>query len=145
MRCCVFWVKLTIVQEALVLSLVRADTNGGNRIFCNAHMFYHTTRYYVTSKLIIDERIRNIRILFLQNPFKHNRKIYVRVYQLACFLLIFRLISLCASHGHPSRAHIINPLTPKDKTSRSEPLKIKIPSKNMREKSTNTPIIQSVY
>jgi hypothetical protein len=31
------------------------------------------------------------------------------------------------------------------KTSRSEPLKIKIPSKNMREKPTNTPIIRLVY
>jgi hypothetical protein len=31
------------------------------------------------------------------------------------------------------------------KTSRSEPLKIKIPGKNMRKKPTNTPIIHSVY
>jgi hypothetical protein len=31
------------------------------------------------------------------------------------------------------------------KTSHSEPLKIKIPSKNMRDKQTNTPIIHSVY
>jgi hypothetical protein len=31
------------------------------------------------------------------------------------------------------------------KTLRNEPFKIKIPSKNMREKSTNTPIIHSVY
>jgi hypothetical protein len=31
------------------------------------------------------------------------------------------------------------------KTSRSKPFKIKIPSKNMREKPTNTPIINSVY
>src|SRR5215510_3255411 len=30
-------------------------------------------------------------------------------------------------------------------TSRSSPLKIEIPSKNMREKPTNTPIIHSVY
>jgi hypothetical protein len=31
------------------------------------------------------------------------------------------------------------------KTSRIEPFKNKIPSKNMREKPTNTPIIYSVY
>jgi hypothetical protein len=31
------------------------------------------------------------------------------------------------------------------KTSRVSPLKIKISSKNMREKPTNTPIIHSVY
>jgi hypothetical protein len=31
------------------------------------------------------------------------------------------------------------------KTSGSEPFKIKIPSKNVREKPTNTPIIHSVY
>jgi hypothetical protein len=41
----------------------------------------------------------------------------------------------------------INPLTPNDLQSRRavSPLKIKIPSKNVREKPTNTPIIHSVY
>jgi hypothetical protein len=40
-----------------------------------------------------------------------------------------------------------NPLTPNDLQRRRavSPLKIKIPSKNMREKPTNTPIIYSVY
>jgi hypothetical protein len=39
------------------------------------------------------------------------------------------------------------PLTPNDLQGRRavSPLKIKIPSKNMREKPTNTPIIHSVY
>jgi hypothetical protein len=42
---------------------------------------------------------------------------------------------------------VINPLTPNDLQRRRavNPLKIKIPSKNMREKPTNTPIISSVY
>jgi hypothetical protein len=42
--------------------------------------------------------------------------------------------------------HTINPLTPKDLLRRRavSPLKIKIHSKNMREKPTNTPIILSV-
>jgi hypothetical protein len=41
----------------------------------------------------------------------------------------------------------VNPLTPKDlKRRRSlSPLKIKIPSENMREKPTNATIIHSVY
>jgi hypothetical protein len=41
----------------------------------------------------------------------------------------------------------INPLTPNDIKRRRgvSPLKIKIHSKNMREKPTNTPIIHSVY
>jgi hypothetical protein len=41
----------------------------------------------------------------------------------------------------------INPLTPNDLYRRHavSPLKIKIPSKSMREKPTNTPIIHSVY
>jgi hypothetical protein len=41
----------------------------------------------------------------------------------------------------------INPLVSKDLSRRRamSPLKIKIPSKNMREKPTNTPTIQSVY
>jgi hypothetical protein len=40
-----------------------------------------------------------------------------------------------------------NPLTPNDLKRRRTVsyLKIKIPSKNMREKPTNTPIIHSVY
>jgi hypothetical protein len=40
-----------------------------------------------------------------------------------------------------------NPLTPNDLQRRRavSPLKIKIPSKNMLEKPTNTPIIHSVY
>jgi hypothetical protein len=43
--------------------------------------------------------------------------------------------------------HIINPLTPNDlyRGRAVSPLKIKIPSKNMREKSTTTPVIHSVY
>jgi hypothetical protein len=42
---------------------------------------------------------------------------------------------------------IINPLTPNDLHRRRavSPLKIKIPSKNMREKPTNATIIHSVY
>jgi hypothetical protein len=42
---------------------------------------------------------------------------------------------------------VISPLTPNDLKRRRavSPLKIKIPSKNMREKPTNTPIIHSVY
>jgi hypothetical protein len=41
----------------------------------------------------------------------------------------------------------LNPLTPNDLQRRRavSPLKIKIPSKNMREKPTNTTIIRSVY
>jgi hypothetical protein len=41
----------------------------------------------------------------------------------------------------------INPLTPNDLQRRRtvSPLKIKIPSKNMRENPTNTPIINSNY
>jgi hypothetical protein len=40
----------------------------------------------------------------------------------------------------------LNPLTPNDlKASCSEPFKIKIHSKNMCEKPTNTPIFHSVY
>jgi hypothetical protein len=41
----------------------------------------------------------------------------------------------------------INPLTPNDLKRRRavSPLKIKIPSKNMRENPTNAPIIHSVY
>jgi hypothetical protein len=41
----------------------------------------------------------------------------------------------------------VNPLTPNDlqRCRAVIPLKIKIPSKNMREKPTNTPIIHSVY
>jgi hypothetical protein len=41
----------------------------------------------------------------------------------------------------------INPLTPNDLQRRRavSPLKIKILSKNLREKPTNTPIIHSVY
>jgi hypothetical protein len=41
----------------------------------------------------------------------------------------------------------LNPLTPNDLQRRCalSPLKIKIPSKNMREKPTNTPINHPVY
>jgi hypothetical protein len=41
----------------------------------------------------------------------------------------------------------VNPLTPNDLYRRRavSPLKIKIPSKNMRQKPTNIPIIHSVY
>jgi hypothetical protein len=41
----------------------------------------------------------------------------------------------------------VNPLTLNDlkRCCAVSPLKIKIPSKNMREKPTNTPIIHSVY
>jgi hypothetical protein len=46
-----------------------------------------------------------------------------------------------------SLVHKTNPLTPNDLQRRRavSPLKIKIPSKNMSEKLTNTPIIHSVY
>jgi hypothetical protein len=42
---------------------------------------------------------------------------------------------------------LLNPLTPNDLQRRRavSPLKIKIPSKNMRENPTNTPIILSIY
>jgi hypothetical protein len=42
---------------------------------------------------------------------------------------------------------MFNPLTPNELLRRRAviPLKIKIPNKNMREKPTNTPIINSVY
>jgi hypothetical protein len=42
---------------------------------------------------------------------------------------------------------MFTPLTPNDLLKRraASPLKIKIHSKNMREKATNTPIIHSVY
>jgi hypothetical protein len=42
---------------------------------------------------------------------------------------------------------LIHPLTPNDLQRRRavSPLKIKIPSKNMSEKPTNTPMIHSVY
>jgi hypothetical protein len=42
---------------------------------------------------------------------------------------------------------LVNPLTPNDLERRRavSPLKIKIPSKNICEKPTNTPIIHSVY
>jgi hypothetical protein len=48
------------------------------------------------------------------------------------------------SKPHPS---VFYPLTPNDLKRRRavSPLKIKIPSKNMHEKPTNTPVIQSVY
>jgi hypothetical protein len=43
--------------------------------------------------------------------------------------------------------NVVNPLTPNDLQRLREvsPLKIKIPSTNMRENPTNTPIILSVY
>jgi hypothetical protein len=46
-----------------------------------------------------------------------------------------------------SQQATVNPLTPNDSKRRRpvSPLKIKNPSKNMREKLTNTPIIHSVY
>jgi hypothetical protein len=49
----------------------------------------------------------------------------------------------CAGQQH----FLFNPLTPNDLQRRRavSPLKIKIPSKNMREKPSNTPIIYSVY
>jgi hypothetical protein len=45
------------------------------------------------------------------------------------------------------RGTFLNPVTPNDILNRRavSPLKIKIPSKNMREKPTNTQIINSVY
>jgi hypothetical protein len=48
---------------------------------------------------------------------------------------------------YPSLSTFINPLTPNDLQKRRAmgPLKIKIPSKSMREKPTNTPIIHSIY
>jgi hypothetical protein len=47
----------------------------------------------------------------------------------------------------PYLTEAFKPLTPKDLQRRRavSPLKIKIPSKNMREKPTQTPIIHSVY
>jgi hypothetical protein len=61
------------------------------------------------------------------------------VIQLSLRELTKRLPVDMACHYYPFNAkrHI--------KASRSEPLNIKIPSKNMREKPTNTPIIHSVY
>jgi hypothetical protein len=53
-----------------------------------------------------------------------------------------------AQHKHNSLPdNSISPLTRERriKTSRIEPFKFKIPSKNMREKPTNTTIIHSVY
>jgi hypothetical protein len=49
----------------------------------------------------------------------------------------------CGGRTHP----MLNPLTPNDLQRRRavSPLKIKISSKNMREKPTNTQIIYSVY
>jgi hypothetical protein len=49
--------------------------------------------------------------------------------------------------GCKNEGRNINPLTPNDLQRRRavSPLKIKIPSKNIREKPTNTPIIHSVY
>jgi hypothetical protein len=46
-----------------------------------------------------------------------------------------------------SNSTVVNPLKPYDFQRRRavNSLKIKIPSKNMREKPTNTPIIHSVY
>jgi hypothetical protein len=51
------------------------------------------------------------------------------------------------TYGNREIMQLINPLTPNDLYRRSavSPLKIKISSKNMREKATNTPIIHSVY
>jgi hypothetical protein len=51
------------------------------------------------------------------------------------------------ANGGQNQLNDITPLTPNDIYRRRavSPLKIKIPSKNMREKPTNTPIIHSVY
>jgi hypothetical protein len=51
---------------------------------------------------------------------------------------------VCAFHNN---FIMTKPLMPNDLQRRRavSPLKIKIPSKNMREKPTNTPIIHSVY
>jgi hypothetical protein len=54
----------------------------------------------------------------------------------------------CKSVGTgPKSGSAVNTLTPNDlyRSRAVSPLKIKIPSKNMREKPTNTPIIDSVY
>jgi hypothetical protein len=52
-----------------------------------------------------------------------------------------------AGLGLPLTLPFINPLTPNDFKRRRavSPLKIKIPSENMREKPTNAAIIHSVY
>jgi hypothetical protein len=67
----------------------------------------------------------------------------------APFILPVILELLCAKLGYFSFKILrdINPLTPNDLQRRRavNPLKIKISSKNMREKPTNTPIINSVY
>jgi hypothetical protein len=53
----------------------------------------------------------------------------------------------CEAHYSPPSTAEFNPLTPNDLRRRRavSPLKIKIPSKDMHEKPTNTPIIHSVY
>jgi hypothetical protein len=57
------------------------------------------------------------------------------------------LIARIYQEARSTKHYIINPLMPNDLQRRRvvSPLKIKIPSKNMREKPTNTPIIHSVY
>jgi hypothetical protein len=61
-----------------------------------------------------------------------------------CYFLMPRLQNECS---YASTTTCLNPLTPNDLQRRGavSPLKIKIPSKNMREKPTNATIIRSVY
>jgi hypothetical protein len=56
-------------------------------------------------------------------------------------------VNLPRREADHSQSLCINPLTPNDLKRRRavSPLKIKIPSKNMREKPTDTPIIHSGY
>jgi hypothetical protein len=57
------------------------------------------------------------------------------------------VIAFLYSCTHTSNTSVFNPLKPNDLWRRRavSPLKIKIPSKYMHEKPTNTPIIHSVY
>jgi hypothetical protein len=61
--------------------------------------------------------------------------------------IVKRIFCLCCGKKKEHCGDSINPLTPNDLQIRRaiSPLKIKIPSKNMREKTTNTPIMHSVY
>jgi hypothetical protein len=63
---------------------------------------------------------------------------YIRIYIYA--YTVYPYVRIAMLRG-------VNPLTPNDLQRRRtlSPLKIKIPSKNMREKPTHTQIIHSVY
>jgi len=52
MRCDAAYSGLSLQMfKRLFLSVIRLDTNGGNRIFCNLRTFYHTTRSYITENV----------------------------------------------------------------------------------------------